>query len=270
MHPPRPFLSIVIPFYNEAENLGLLITELDLVLGDLGISAEILLVNDGSTDFFDRPATTPRFPIRWIDLDRHSGQSAAIYFGIQQARGMVIGLMDADLQNDPADLPRLLETLAREEVHLVTGFRQRRFDSWTRRFTSKIANCVRSFLLKDQTRDTGCSLKVLRRELAVRLPGWDGMHRFIPSLAVAMGFRVAELPVHHRPRRFGKSKVRPFRRAWKATIDLLGVLWLSRRQFQARALEKGNPDPLSEFGEEVARAHEPAISPPCQGKVGTE
>ncbi len=227
-------LSVVVPFHNESENLPRLLVEIDSVLHGLGRAAEVILVNDGSTDSFDRPPASPRFPVFWLDLTVRSGQSAAIYYGIQEAAGRWVILLDADLQNDPADIPALLERLEAEGLDLITGFRRKRQDSWQRRWMSWVANRVRARLLADRTRDTGCSLKILRRDLAKRLPGWNGMHRFIPALACGMGYRTGEHPVHHRPRHAGRSKVRPWRRALAATIDLLGMVWLVRRQFRGR------------------------------------
>ncbi|MGD9895901.1 MAG: glycosyltransferase family 2 protein [Candidatus Methylacidiphilaceae bacterium] len=229
-----PEFSVVVPFHNESENLPELLLEIDSALQKLGRAAEIVLVNDGSTDRFERPPASPNFSVRWLDLTIRSGQSAAIYYGIQEAAGRWIILMDADLQNDPADIPALFERLQEDQLDLITGFRRRRQDSWQRRWMSRVANFVRARLLSDQTRDSGCSLKIIRSDLARRLPGWNGMHRFIPSLARGMGYRTGELPVHHRPRHAGKSKVRPWKRALAATIDLLGMVWLVRRQFRGR------------------------------------
>ncbi len=226
--------SVVVPFYNEAENLPTLIGEIDAMLGKLGGSAEIILVNDGSTDAFERPASSPNFPIRWMDLERNAGQSAALFFGMQAARGEWVVTLDADLQNDPADVPALVAALERGRLDMITGVRVSRQDTWKRRIHSRIANAVRSRLLGDGCSDTGCSLKVMRRELAQRLPAWNGMHRFMPALAVACGYRTGEAPVTHRARHAGVSKVRPGRRALRATVDLLGMLWLSRRQFRTR------------------------------------
>ncbi|MDE1171887.1 MAG: glycosyltransferase family 2 protein [Verrucomicrobium sp.] len=227
-----PLLSVVVPFYNEAENLPALIREIDAAVGDL--DAELILANDGSTDSFSRPATSPRLPIRWLDLTERSGQSAAMYYGMQAAQGEYVGLLDADLQNDPADLPKLLEKARAEKLDLVTGIRRRRHDTWMRRTTSRIANAVRSRVLGDHTTDTGCSLKIVRAEAAKRLPPWNGMHRFIPALILSMGFATGEMPVNHRPRHAGQSKVLQGKRAWRATVDMLGMVWLGRRQFKGR------------------------------------
>ncbi|KIE58176.1 glycosyl transferase [Methylacidiphilum kamchatkense Kam1] len=227
-------LSVIIPFHNEAENIPALLTELDQCLPALGLHVEIIMVNDASTDCYERPAATPRFPVVWLDLTERSGQSAAMYFGISQASGRYVAFMDADLQNDPRDLEKLYYKLNEEGLDLITGLRIDRKDSWFRKISSKIANKIRSSLLGDNTRDTGCSLKVMRSELAKRLPGWNGMHRFIPALAQAMGYRVGECPVNHRPRRAGKSKVISWKRAIQATVDLIGMIWFCKRQFKGR------------------------------------
>ncbi|TFE72947.1 glycosyltransferase family 2 protein [Methylacidiphilum caldifontis] len=227
-------LSLIIPFHNEAENIPALLSELDHALESLGLHVEIVMVNDGSTDSYERPSSTPRFPIVWLDLTERSGQSAAMYFGISQASGRYVAFMDADLQNDPRDLKKLYSQLKAEGLDLITGLRKNRKDSWFRKISSRIANTIRSVLLADNTRDTGCSLKIMTVELARRLPGWNGMHRFIPALALAMGFKVGECPVNHRPRRAGRSKVISWKRAIQATIDLLGMIWLRKRQFKGR------------------------------------
>ena len=231
-----PLFSVVVPFYNEAENLPLLVVEIEKALAAIGLPAEIILVNDGSTDTYARPEVSPAqgYPVRWLDITARSGQSAAMYFGTQAARGEFVGYLDADLQNDPADLGKLLALVRSGQADLVTGIRTRRNDDWVRRFTSRFANAVRSRVLGDHTSDTGCSLKVLRAEAAKRLPAWNGMHRFIPALIHSMGYITGETPVNHRARHAGFSKVLQGKRAWRATVDLLGMIWLSRRQFQGR------------------------------------
>jgi dolichol-phosphate mannosyltransferase len=233
-----PVFSVVVPFYNEAENLPRLIKEIDAMLRVLEKPAEIILVNDGSTDRFERPGASPGFAIRWLDLSRNSGQSAAMFFGIQETRGEFIILLDADLQNDPMDAPLLWHKLVDEELDLVTGVRRKRNDVWIRRISSRIGNGVRSTLLQDRTSDTGCTLKVLRAETARRLPGWNGMHRFIPALILSAGYKIGEMPVSHRARHAGVSKVAGGKRAVRATIDLFGMLWLSRRQFKGRLVRR--------------------------------
>jgi dolichol-phosphate mannosyltransferase len=225
---------VVVPYYNEAENLPLLIREIDGMLRALEQPGEIVLVNDGSTDNFAQPAASPAYPIRWLHLTQNSGQSAAMYYGMQESRGQYIILMDADLQNDPMDAPKLLKKLQDEQLDMVTGVRAKRNDKWIRRISSRIANAVRGALLQDHTSDTGCTLKVVRAEAAKRLPGWNGMHRFMPALILSAGYKIGEMPVEHRARHAGVSKVAGGKRAVRATVDLLGMLWFSRRQFKGR------------------------------------
>lgn len=237
----NPLFSVVVPFYNEADNLPQLIIELDAMLRTLDQAAEIILVNDGSTDRFEQPPTSPAFPIRWLHLDRNSGQSAAMYYGMQAARGEFIILLDADLQNDPQDAPKLYRKLVDENLDMVTGVRTNRSDTWNRRISSRVANAVRGLLLQDHTSDTGCTLKVMRAEPAKRLPAWNGMHRFMPALVLSAGYKTSEIPVHHRPRHAGVSKVSGGKRAVRATVDLLGMLWFCRRQFRGRISEEKKP-----------------------------
>jgi dolichol-phosphate mannosyltransferase len=235
---PEPLYSVVVPFYNEAENLPRLIGEIDAMLRAIGQPAEIILVNDGSTDTFAQPPGSPAYAIHWLHLTQNSGQSAAMYYGMQEARGGFIILMDADLQNDPMDAPRLLQKLEDEKLDMVTGVRTKRNDKWIRRVSSKIANTVRGALLQDHTSDTGCTLKVVRSEAAKRLPGWNGMHRFMPALILSAGYKIGEMPVEHRARHAGVSKVAGGKRALRATVDLLGMLWFSRRQFKGRLKDR--------------------------------
>jgi glycosyltransferase involved in cell wall biosynthesis len=235
---PEPIFSVVVPFYNEAENLPRLIREIDDMLRALERPAEIILVNDGSTDTFAQPPASPHFAIRWLHLSQNSGQSAAMYYGMQAARGKYIILMDADLQNDPMDAPKMWNKLVNEDLDIVTGIRTKRHDSFQRRLSSNIANAVRATLLQDHTSDTGCTLKVLRSEAAKRLPAWNGMHRFIPALVLSAGYKIGEMPVEHRARHAGVSKVAGGKRALRATIDLFGMLWFSRRQFKGRLLKE--------------------------------
>jgi glycosyltransferase involved in cell wall biosynthesis len=235
---PDPVFSVVVPFYNEAENLPKLIREIDAMLRVIERPAEIILVDDGSTDVFAQPPGSPSFLIRWLRLSQNSGQSAAMYYGMQQARGEFIILMDADLQNDPMDALKLLRKLEQERLDLVTGVRLHRNDNFIRRLSSSIANKVRGALLQDHTSDTGCTLKVIRSEAAKRLPAWNGMHRFMPALVLSAGYKIGEMPVEHRARHAGVSKVAGGKRALRATVDLLGMLWFSRRQFKGRLVEK--------------------------------
>ena len=236
----QPIFSVVVPFYNEAENLPRLIREIDAMLRVMEKPAEIILVDDGSTDGFTMFSSSPSYRIRWLHIDQNSVQSAAMYYGMQEAQGEFIILMDADLQNDPMDVPNMLRKLEAEKLDLVTGVRIRRNDKFIRRISSSIANTVRGALLQDRTSDTGCTLKVIRAGAAKRLPGWNGMHRFIPALVLSAGYKIGEMPVEHRARHAGVSKVAGGKRAVRATIDLLGMLWFTRRQFKGRLKDEKN------------------------------
>jgi glycosyltransferase involved in cell wall biosynthesis len=223
-------LSVVIPLFNEEENVAPLCAEIAAVLQ--GRTYEIVLVDDKSTD-----RTLEKIPdmaeIRVLELAHNTGQSGAMYAGIHAARGGTLILMDGDRQNDPADIPKMLETLDRG-FDLVCGYRASRKDTFSKRLTSRIANAVRSRFTKDGVRDTGCTLKVLRTECREALLPFNGMHRFIPALIKGMGYQITELPVNHRPRVAGVSKYGFGNRALRATMDMFAVRWLLQRQIQLR------------------------------------
>jgi dolichol-phosphate mannosyltransferase len=215
-----------VPVFNEQENMSILQSELKTALGE--IDHEIIFVDDGSSDrTVERIATGPN--IRVIRFQKNTGQSAAIYAGLQAGRGATAVLIDGDLQNDPADIPRLLAEIERG-ADLVCGYRVKRKDTVVKRLTSRTANAVRSRFTKDGVRDTGCTLKAMRRECVSALVPFKGMHRFIPALVKGAGYRVVEIPVNHRPRRFGQSKYGLGNRALRATIDMFGVRWLLSRR----------------------------------------
>ena len=227
-------LSVVVPLYNEEANLPILQEELRTALS--GLDYEIIFVDDGSVD-----RTAERIEssgeIRVIRFEKNSGQSAAIYAGLTAARGATVVIIDGDLQNDPADIPKLLAEIA-HGADLVCGYRVKRQDTFVKRATSRIANAVRSRYTKDGVRDTGCTLKAMRRECVSALFPFKGMHRFIPALVKAAGYQLVEVPVNHRPRRFGKSKYGLGNRAFRATIDMLGVRWLLSRRLSYKIREK--------------------------------
>ena len=221
-----PSVSVVVPVFNEEENVSLLQSELGAALA--GIDHELVFVDDGSTD---RSAEKIKrgSNIRVLRFEKNTGQSAALYAGIKAARGKTIVMIDSDLQNDPADIPRLLDEIARG-ADLVCGYRAKRKDTITKRVTSRIANFVRSRFTKDYVRDTGCTLKAMRSECADALVPFKGMHRFIPALIRGAGYRLVEIPVNHRPRRFGQTKYGFGSRALRATTDMFGVRWLLSRR----------------------------------------
>jgi glycosyltransferase involved in cell wall biosynthesis len=224
--PTSPVVSVVVPVFNEQENLSLLQSELRAALE--GLDHEIVFVDDGSTDrSAEKIEAAPN--VRVVRFEKNTGQSAALYAGIKAARGQTIVTIDSDLQNDPADIPRLLAEISRG-ADLVCGYRAKRKDTVTKRLTSRIANLVRSRFTKDYVRDTGCTLKAMRCECAAALVPFKGMHRFIPALIRGAGFKLVEIPVNHRPRRFGQTKYGFGSRAWRATMDMFGVRWLLSRR----------------------------------------
>jgi dolichol-phosphate mannosyltransferase len=228
-----PDASIVVPVFNEEENISILQSELSAALQAL--DHEIIFVDDGSIDrTAERIEAAPN--VRVIRFEKNTGQSAAIYAGLHAARGATAVLIDGDLQNDPADIPRLLSEIARG-ADLVCGYRAQRRDTRVKRLTSWIANTVRSRFTKDGVRDTGCTLKAMRRECLSALVPFKGMHRFIPALVKGAGYRLVEIPVNHRPRRFGLSKYGLGNRAVRATMDMFGVRWLLSRRLKYKIRE---------------------------------
>jgi glycosyltransferase involved in cell wall biosynthesis len=229
-----PEISVVVPLFNEEESIAILQTELSAALK--GLDYETIFVDDGSVDrTAERIETVPN--IRLIRFEKNSGQSAAIYAGLTAARGGTVVIIDGDLQNDPADIPKLLAEIARG-ADLVCGYRVKRRDTLVKRATSRIANAVRSRYTKDGVRDTGCTLKAMRRACVSTLLPFKGMHRFIPALVKAAGYRLVEVPVNHRPRCFGQSKYGLGNRALRATIDMFGVRWLLSRRLNYKIREK--------------------------------
>jgi len=221
-----PTVSVIVPVFNEEDNISILQSELGRALS--GIEHEIVFVDDGSSDrTAERIQRGPE--VRVLRFENNTGQSAAIYAGLNAACGATLVLIDGDLQNDPADIPKLLAEISRG-ADLVCGYREKRKDTMVKRLTSWIANFVRSRFTKDGVRDTGCSLKAMRRECIRTLIPFKGMHRFIPALVKGAGYQLVEVPVNHRPRRFGKSKYGLRNRALRATIDMFGVRWLLSRQ----------------------------------------
>ena len=226
-------VSVVVPVYNEEENVPILQSELVAALGDLDY--EIIFVDDGSSDAtVQRIAAGPR--VRVIRFAQNAGQSAAMYAGLHAARGRIAVLIDGDLQNDPADIPKLLREIE-NGADLAVGYRAQRKDTVVKRLTSRIANFVRSRFTKDGVRDTGCTLKAMRRECVHALVPFKGMHRFIPALIKGAGYRLVEVAVNHRPRKFGQSKYGLGNRAIRATVDMFGVRWLLSRQLNYKTRE---------------------------------
>ena len=232
-----PAVSIVIPCFNEQDNIVALAAEVATACS--GHDFEIVVVDDASSDasverLRDARATLGE-RLRIISHAANQGQSASVCTGIDHARGSVIATLDGDGQNDPADIPRLLEALTRStpaEALIVCGYRRKRRDTWVKRLSSRIANAVRAAVLGDDTPDTGCGLKVFRKELFQGLPRFNHMHRFLPALVRRAGGVSLSVEVNHRPRLHGQSKYGIGNRLWVGIVDLLGVMWLQRRGFR--------------------------------------
>ncbi len=225
-----PRLSVVIPFRDEEGSLRALHHELAEVLDSLEFHSEVIFVDDESRDegcevVRDLAALDPR--VRLLMMTPHAGQSAALAAGFHAARGEIIATMDADLQNVPGDLPRMIEALGRADC--VCGIRMSRRDAWVTRFASRVANGIRRFVLSDGIHDIGCSLRVMRASTLRRVKLFRGGHRFLPSLLAMEGARIIELPVRHRARRHGRSKYAVGRRLRVVWLDLLAVAWMKRR-----------------------------------------
>src|SRR5260221_758656 len=227
-----PDLSVVFPVFNEEENLPILMGEIARALEDTPWSYEVIAVDAGSRDrslavLEALRAVHPQ--LRVLTFAKNSGQTAALDAGWRAARGLYVVSLDGDLQNDPADIPGMLRKLEESGVDMVIGVRVNRHDTWSRRMQSKIGNGVRNWLTHDQVTDTGCSLKLVRREAVEKVKLFTGMHRFLPTLVRLQGYRVNEMPVNHRARRFGTSKYGAMNRAFRGLVDRLAVRWMGSR-----------------------------------------
>jgi dolichol-phosphate mannosyltransferase len=228
-----PDLSVVVPVFNERDNIPPLLAEIAAALRGT-VDFEIVYVDDDSSDDSRAVLAAQKagYPeLRVLHHVSRSGQSTAVWNGVRAARGAWIATLDGDGQNDPADIPRLLAARAdaAPEIKLFAGWRTTRRDSFNKRISSKIANAVRSRMLRDATPDTGCGLKLFERETFLRLPYFDHMHRYLPALVKRAGFASQSVPVGHRPRTAGVSKYGMLDRLWVGLADLRGVAWLMRR-----------------------------------------
>jgi dolichol-phosphate mannosyltransferase len=234
-----PYLSVVVPVYDEAESLEGLHRELDAALAGVAGGVELIFVDDGSRDdsrarLRGLRAKDPR--VRVLVLDRNHGQTAALEAGFRASRGEVVATLDGDGQNDPADLPRLLAHL--EDADVVNGVRRERRDDWLRRASSRIANGVRNAATGETVTDVGCSLRVMRAAPLRRVKLFRGMHRFLPTLLRLEGARVVEVPVAHRPRRHGVSKYGIRNRLWAGLVDLFAMRWMQSRALRYEVREE--------------------------------
>jgi glycosyltransferase involved in cell wall biosynthesis len=231
--------SLVVPVFDEVTALPHLAIEIRDVMQRLDAGWECILVDDGSRDgsaqVIDDLCRTDGSAFRAVHFPSNRGQAAALDAGLRQAAGAVIVILDGDGQSCPADIPRLIRTLRRDDLDLVCGVRVDRRDGWGRRAMSRLANAIRARVLHDHTSDAGCALKAMRREVVTALVPLRTLYSFIPALAVAAGFRVGECPVAHRPRHGGHSSygLRVF--LWWPLVDMVGVRWLQSRSVRQRS-----------------------------------
>ncbi|MDI9431553.1 MAG: glycosyltransferase family 2 protein [Planctomycetota bacterium] len=234
------YLSVVAPAHNEAENVAPLVQEVTAVASSLGRAWELIVVDDGSTDetasalrrcMADCPS------LRVLSMKVRSGQTAAVEAGLREARGRFVAMMDADLQNDPADLPAMLKLLEEDRCDMVNGWRRDRKDPWIRLLSTRIANGVRNRLTHEDIRDSACGLKVFKRQCLSPLKFYNGMHRFLPTLVKMEGFSVMEVPVHHRPRSAGRAKYGVLNRVFRALRDAFAVRWMQSRTVRYECTE---------------------------------
>jgi glycosyltransferase involved in cell wall biosynthesis len=232
-------ISVVVPVYNEEENLPILIPNLIKVLEGLGCSFEMIFVDDGSSDGSQRilrEMVSHYASLRVLRFRENRGLSTALVAGMREARAEKIVTLDSDLQNDPADIPKLLEYLDRYDM--ATGWRQKREDTRLKRISSKIGNSVRNWLSGENIQDSACTLRAFKKECVKGIPVFNGMHRFLSTLVKMAGYRVIEVPVAHHPRKFGKSKYNIRNRLVRSFIDLLVVTWMKHRTIRYDIEEK--------------------------------
>ncbi len=232
-------ISIIVPVFEEADNVQPMAREVAAAFASVPNDWELVFVDDGSRDstwakITEAARANPR--VRGVRHTRNAGQSAALWTGIQQTNRPLIATLDGDLQNDPADLPRLLKEL--ETCDFACGWRANRQDSWLRKVSSRLARWARSTALNAEFRDTGCALRVFRRATLEGVFGFNGLHRFLPILVAGGGFRVLEIPVSHRARVAGVSKYGVWNRLGRGLYDLVAIAWYQRRRFKAVPLER--------------------------------
>lgn len=239
-----PELSVVIPVRDEEASIPRLAEEVEAALDAAGISWECIWVDDGSRDGSKaalESVSARRPEHRFLRLSPAAGQSAALLTGFRTVRGGLVATLDGDLQNDPADLPRMVEELRRRGVDLVNGVRVRRRDGWLRRISSRIANGFRNMITREEVTDVGCAIRVFRSHGVSGLPSFRGMHRFLPTLLGLRGYSLAEVPVSHRSRRAGRTHYGVHNRLWVGLLDTFGVWWLQRRWVEPVVVERSSP-----------------------------
>lgn len=220
-------ISILIPVFNEKESVALLHTELVSVLTETKESFEIIFIDDGSTDDTLTELHTLH-PVRIVSFSRNFGKSQALQAGFHIAKGDYIFTMDGDLQDDPREIPNFLQKAESEQLDLVCGWKENRLDTPAKKIVSKIANKITSFFTGTTVHDMNCGFKLYRKEVVNALDLYGDMHRYIPAIVASLGFRIGEIPVHHRKRKFGVSKYGNFRRILKSLFDFITLLLLRR------------------------------------------
>lgn len=237
--PETPRLSVIVPAYNEEENVIPLAEEIIAALSNLPGGFELILVDDASSDSTTRIIREFQHAnVRAVFHRINCGQSAAVGSGFHAARGEWVATLDGDGQNDPADLPAMLEKAIKEGVDCVTGVRAKRLDTFIRRFSSKTANGFRNWITGDQVSDSGCGIRVVRRAALHEIPVFNGMHRFLPTLLRGQGFTVKETHVNHRERLRGTSKYGVHNRLWRGIRDCFGIRWYLKRAVRSDRLAK--------------------------------
>lgn len=232
-------ISFVIPVYNEEGNIEHLYSEISQVTGQLEYDYDIFFIDDCSKDnslYIIKQLSEKDKHIKYASFEKNSGQSAALYVGFQLASGDTIITMDADLQNDPGDIPMMLEHY--KNYDLVNGWRKNRKDTFSKKLAGKIGNTVRNWVVKDSIKDTGCALKIMNSEMLKRIKGFKGFHRFLPALMKLEGARIIEVAVNHRNRFSGKSKYNNISRGIQGLYDLFGVRWIISKHLKPTIKEK--------------------------------
>ncbi len=226
------YISIVAAAYNEEDNLNQLLDEINKAMTELGKPWEVIIANDCSSDSTETvlKLLMNRYPqLRVLRMKKRFGQTAALDAAIRNSRGRFISIIDADLQNDPQDIPQMLKLIEDDECDMVNGWRTKRNDPWIRLVSTKIANGVRNWLTNEKIHDSACGLRVFRRECFEKIKFYNGMHRFLSTLIRMEGYRVKEIPVNHRPRIAGEAKYGVWNRLFRALRDTFAVRWMQSR-----------------------------------------
>ncbi len=236
-----PDLSVVFPVFNEEDNVPILLDEIATALRGQPWTYEMVAVDDGSRDRsleVLRQSRTKYPNLRVLALEKNTGQTAALDAAWRAARGKSVISLDSDLQNDPADIPAMMRKLEESGVDMVIGVRVNRQDTFAKKIQSRIGNSVRNWITGDRITDTGCSLKLAKKEAIDGVALYTGMHRFLPTLLRMKGYKVVEMPVNHRPRRYGTSKYGAMNRAFRGLVDCLAVRWMSKRMLNYKVKEE--------------------------------